>query len=737
MNINNSKDVLRRQIEIYSERDMALIPLKEKNKLPLEVGYNKKQYTTERLSFHVKKNKNLGFLLGPHDLIIDVDIRKRGLDGLEQLQDDWDDWEIDLSTILATVKTGGGGFHFYLKLPSEINPKTLSETHPDYPGIEFKHQGRYVVIPGSIHPETNEMYTWKTPLDKNKEPPIAPDWLIEKLKKSKRESPAKGNSTSNAVAKDPKIAPEELEKLLDQLPVEEYAGNPTWEPIMMAAHHATRGRGLKVFLAWSLGDPAYSDQKDEITNRWKSLKLDPENPITIATLDAEIIKHGGTPYRQSARDDFDDEISKPEGKKGLLLNQNKTKKITLGNTIKILREHPSWQGVLGYDIRSYRAYFLTHPPQPPWSNKTKLPREISDHDGSLCAEWFQEVKMGIPSSMVLEALTTIARENEFDPVKDYFDSLHWDRKNRIDTWLIDYARAEDTEYIRKISRKFLISGVARTYEPGCKVDTTLILHGSQGIYKSELLRSLAGDEFFTDNLGDLGNKDSRLQLQGPLIIEMAELDAMSKRESSTIKAFLSANEDRFRPPYGRIVASFPRRCIFAGTTNKWEFLKDETGGRRFWPAKVGIIDLNNFEACRDQLWAEAVVYYKKGENWWLDPNEEQLAQIEQEAVRQPDPWEPTLGGHLRKIPTEVTELDHFGYFNDNNIEERFDGSGRRLWTTTGELLSVALNIPPSQQNKHHQTRCGNCLKALGWERKRERIEKGKREYRYYENAMTF
>ena len=139
--------------------------------------------------------------------------------------------------------------------------------------------------------------------------------------------------------------------------------------------------------------------------------------------------------------------------------------------------------------------------------------------------------------------------------------------------------------------KWLIGGVARIFQPGCKVDTCLILEGEQGLLKSTALRTLAGDAFFTDDIADLGSKDSVMQTRGVLIIELAELDSMS-REVSRVKAFMSRQVDRIRPPYGRRVIEVPRECIFAGTTNKDTYLKDETGGRRFWPVKVGAVSVS-------------------------------------------------------------------------------------------------------------------------------------------------
>lgn len=154
--------------------------------------------------------------------------------------------------------------------------------------------------------------------------------------------------------------------------------------------------------------------------------------------------------------------------------------------------------------------------------------------------------------------------------------------------------------------------MARIYRPGTKVDNCLILDGGQGTLKSTALRTLA-EPWFTDELGDLGSKDAALQLRGAWIIELSELDAMQRMEASRIKAFISRSNDRYRPPYGRHVVDMPRECILAGTVNHQTYLRDETGGRLFWPVRTGRIDIADLKRDRDQLWAGARARYQTGD----------------------------------------------------------------------------------------------------------------------------
>ena len=183
------------------------------------------------------------------------------------------------------------------------------------------------------------------------------------------------------------------------------------------------------------------------------------------------------------------------------------------------------------------------------------------------------------------AVLAVAHENRFDPVREYLEGLTWDRVPRIGKWLATYLSAEDTDYASAVGKRWLISCVARAILPGCKADSALIFEGNQGEGKSTAFTTLGGP-WFSDELAAIGTKDSALQLSGAWIIELSELDALTKARASTVKAFLSRRVDRFRPPYGRRVIEQPRSCVFCGTVNHSQYLEDETGGRRFWPVKV-------------------------------------------------------------------------------------------------------------------------------------------------------
>lgn len=329
---------------------------------------------------------------------------------------------------------------------------------------------------------------------------------------------------------------------------------------------------------------------------------------------------------------------------------------TVYNLLQILSLHPDWQNVFMYNERDMMIYIKASPPYSK-PKKNFIPYQINDEDYVKSQAWIEK-KYGLSfsSKTVHEVVSAHAKTNcSVDPLLEYLKTLKWDQQPRLDTWLVDYAEVEDSEYTRQISSKYLISAMARTFDPGCKVDTMLILQGYQGDKKSTILSELAGEDYFTDHIESIQDKDGRMQLQGPMIIEFSELDAFSKKERSAIKAFITTRIDRFRPPYAKSLVAVKRRCVFAGTTNDKEFLQDQTGGRRFWPVETGKLDIDGIKKNREQILAEAVHRYKAGEKWWLSDEMEIEAKKKQEEVREKDIWEDMLINHIAKPKGLINE----------------------------------------------------------------------------------
>jgi len=274
---------------------------------------------------------------------------------------------------------------------------------------------------------------------------------------------------------------------------------------------------------------------------------------------------------------------------------------------------------------------------PPWEdNKTFLPHPLRDDEILNYRAWVETRGLSVGKNDAADILVAIARRNSVNPPHDYFETLVWDGKRRLDTWLSYYlgAESQNPDYLRLVGSKWLIAGVKRVYEAGCKFDCVLILEGDQYIGKSTALEKLAtvkGSRYFTDESIDFKNKDSLIKLQGKLIFEMAELASFRKAETDEIKGFVRRSVDEYRPPYARKSSTRPRMFIIAGSVNPTAgYLTDPTGNTRYWPVKCGkVIDLLALERDKEQLWAEAVHRYKTGERIWLEAEEHKLACIEQ------------------------------------------------------------------------------------------------------------
>jgi putative DNA primase/helicase len=387
------------------------------------------------------------------------------------------------------------------------------------------------------------------------------------------------------------------------------------------------------------------------------------------------------------------EGSKGDGYKSIwLCNASGSPRAILSNVLDTLRFDSALVGLIGWDAFACRPVLMK---EPPWASKIQPGAEWPAEFDVLLAVYLQRAGLMVGTSLVMEAVGAIAHENSFHPVRDYLGALKWDGDRRLDVLMTEYFGAGPSEFVIQAAKKWLIGAVARIFQPGCKVDTMLILEGRQGVGKSTALAVLAG-EWFTDTLGDIEKKEAVEQIQGKWIVEVAELDSLSKAEESKIKQFLSCSSDRYRPAYGRRALDAPRQCVFAGTTNGEAYLKDYTGGRRFWPVKCGVVDVERLRRDRDQIWAEAVAEYLDGAAWWLSEEMEVDAKAEQATRRQEDSWTPLIESWLLK---------------------RVD----RL-ITTNDVLQICLEKHKSTCTRADQMRVGTCLRALGWERVRMQID---------------
>ncbi|MGR3562950.1 MAG: VapE domain-containing protein [Heliomarina sp.] len=356
----------------------------------------------------------------------------------------------------------------------------------------------------------------------------------------------------------------------------------------------------------------------------------------------------------------------------------------MANAISILTNHGDWQGVLAFDEFTRQRVLLRPVPGQLGGD---YPRPLEDDDYSAAQAWFNQ--NGFPRAkgdIVHAAVRKVCRENAFDPLKDFLSGLVWDGTERLASWLTVYCGVKASAYTSEVGLRWCISAVARGMQPGCKADHMLVFEGKQGRRKSTALAALASEVWFSDSLPQMGTKDASSYLRGKWVIEVGELEAMRK-DVDAIKAFITRQVETFRPAYGREEVSEPRRCIFAGTTNKDDWQRDETGGRRFWPVKVGEIDVEGLARDREQIWAEAVSLYLDGERWWLEGDAEAQAQEEVANRLADDPWRADI----------VRALD-----------------GKREITT--KQILAEMGVLPHDMTPQLSKRVAKELVALGWER---------------------
>lgn len=326
---------------------------------------------------------------------------------------------------------------------------------------------------------------------------------------------------------------------------------------------------------------------------------------------------------------------------------------TIDNVLIILESDPKLKSKIAFDEFANRGVVLG---SLPWDNR-EIQRVWSDTDDSGLYHYMEKV-YGIGSETKIDrALSLVAHENRFNNVKKYLESLTWDGIPRLDTILIDYLGAIDNVYTRAVARKSFTAAVARAMKPGVKYDYMPILVGPQGIGKSTFLRYM-GKDWFSDSLQTFEGKEASELIQGTWINEIGELSGFSRSETNAVKQFLSRTEDIFREAYGKRTQPYPRRCVFFGTTNDSEFLKDRTGNRRFWPVKVGLIPVKKsvFEDLKnevDQIYAEAFMRWKLGEPLYLKGEAEELAKQAQEEHRESNVKEGIIRDFIeRPVPVD-------------------------------------------------------------------------------------
>ncbi|MDU1453781.1 MAG: virulence-associated E family protein [Paeniclostridium sordellii] len=394
------------------------------------------------------------------------------------------------------------------------------------------------------------------------------------------------------------------------------------------------------------------------------------NMIEFISKDEKVILELGNSKLKQAKEDFKDLYNLNEDnneniwitklevdKKGMYKASNK-------NIVTILENDINLKGKIAYNLFSNRTMVKGDLPWRSVSDKVRGDIWQDSDDANLRV--YIDITYGIVAPYKInDGLAIIEKKNKYHPIIDYLNSNTWDKVSRVDTLMIDYLGAEDCEYTKSITRKMLVAAVSRVFNPGIKFDYMLVLVGRQGIGKSYII-NLLGREWYSDSLNTVYGKEAYEQLQNAWILEMAELSATKKADAEAIKHFISKTEDSYRQAYGRRVDTFKRQCVFFGTTNENEFLKDRTGNRRYWPLMVGVNkplknlfkDLNKNEI--NQIWAEALYLYKCGEKLILEGEVEREANLKQEQHLESNSKEGMIREFLNmKLPKSWDKMDVF------------------------------------------------------------------------------
>jgi predicted P-loop ATPase len=398
---------------------------------------------------------------------------------------------------------------------------------------------------------------------------------------------------------------------------------------------------------------------------------------------------------------------------------------SIDNVLLILQHDPVLKGLFAlnkFDIREIATRDM------PWRKIAPGIDFLKDSDDSALRHYLEKRYSIRNRQSVQDALAINVEQNFFHPVKNYLSSLSWDGISRIDTLLIDYLGASDSEYTRQVIRKVMVAAVKRIYHPGAKFDYVLTLVGPQGAGKSTFVQKI-GMSWYSDSFGTIQGKEAYESIQGVWIMEMGELAGLRKAEMETIKHFISKCEDRYRVAYGKRTETFPRQCIFIGTTNNRDFLNDPTGNRRFWPVDVTVnkplkniwLDLNQAEI--DQLWAEAVSLYKAGESVFLDQDIELQATVIQSDHTELDERTSLVQDYLdKKIPANWYDLSLYekrSFLQGDHDPLRAEAVLQRNKITVLEIWTELFANKQSDLTRWAAKEIHNIMhNIVGWEQKR-------------------
>lgn len=634
-------------------------------------------------------------------MVIDVDPRNDGDNSFVELEQRHGKLPPTLS-----ANTGGGGQHYYfdvLGMDGKYKGRILGQ------GIELQAYGQYVIAPPSNH-VSGGSYEWD--FGQESKPVMPPPWLLDEEARKSRYAAAVGApldcilgvAFSAAGMLGPALGPD---RVAVQCPWEdEHSQGERFDSSTIVFGPADRGK-------WGFFYCSHAHCKERLANmpakerNGEILRCLPEKAVELAK---GKIKGAVREMRQLTRADWE---------RNLVWNDKGEKLLpTAGNMSLLIQNLPEWQGLLAFDESKDSLYWTKSPPTIDGLPTPARGVCVSEGDWIHTAHWFSiNRRVEFKRETAAEVILAAGKQNTHNSLAAYLEGLQWDGTPRLTEWLVKYCGALDTPATRRMARSWMISACARAMHPGVQVDHVLVLEGEQGAGKSSVFRILGG-EWYLGNLPRIDDKDARHILSGSWIVEIAELAAIKGSMIEKVKSYITDPTDEYRPPYARAFVKRPRRCVFGATTNDGEWNGDTTGARRFWPVRIGSIDLESLQRDRDQLWAEALTAYIAGESFWIPRSEREvhteLKQI-QESREHGDPWDGLIEAYMRRDEEDPLEV-------------------RRMVSMDQILNKVGL--PPEQRTAHHSKRAAAILGRLGYVRKRITLQSGERPW-VYVNSRRF
>ena len=663
----------------YASRSWAVLPCRGKKPL-VQGGW--RAATTDQAQWRAWAAQwegaqvNLGWAMTPYQFGVDVDPRNGGPETLYQLERTYGQLPATLTNL-----TGNGGEHRIFRSPVPILHKAyLGE------GIDIIAEGGYLLVPNSVHPETGRPYRWEVQFGpEDIEPVQAPQWLLDLIAQGARGGGGPGRHNGKV------WLPEASEPILQGM------RNEALFHLALRRRLDGRDEGAIVEAIWQ------DNQRCEPPLPEKELYAIVRSVMHYEPLPQLLI---GEPARLPEPEP--DPLHGPP--KQIVPNEGQAwyKNLLQGYTTKaghvqankttvltVLRSHSRWAGRWWWDSFGSRQM-----------------ETDGEHDSELTDERMTAIgeQLGHPDKdylpitsdrLIASCLALLCHETPRDPLQEWLWSLPgWDGIPRLNTWLSTCTGVEDNAYHQYCARMLPVSMMARAFDPGCMCRTVLILESAEEWNKSSLIIAMVpNQDWYHEMTADLENKEAHLVIQGIWVAELAELHSLQRTEETRLKSFISARTDSYIPKYSNTRVSRKRRTVFIGTTNEESYLKGLSGNTRYLPVRLEKpVDLPLFQAMRDQLYAEAMLYYQDHlHDWWRMPADVHTqAVLERDNRRLVNVYEDSLRDWLDKRAEKAVSW--------KDIAEGF----------------LDLTHKADWKDKSLQMQIGAALRALGWTKKRGR-----------------